>query len=245
MSVILSVDGITKRFGGLVALRDVSFEVAEGEIFGVIGANGSGKSTLFSVISGFLKPTAGSVHLQGEAINGSRPHTVAQRGIGRTFQIVRPFPDVTVLDNVLIGALAHENKISRARSRAMETLELCDLYDRRSRLAGALPLVDQKRLEIARALAGAPRVLLLDETMAGLRPKEIEAALKLIHTIQEQGTTILIVEHMMRILMGVVDRVLVLSQGKVIANDLPYTVSQNPDVIKAYLGSKYAQAQGR
>jgi branched-chain amino acid transport system ATP-binding protein len=240
---ILKVQGVTRRFGGLVAVDNVSFEVRQGEKLGVIGPNGSGKTTLFSLISGFVKPDAGSVRLLGEEVAGLAPHVITRRGMGRTFQIVRPFPDVTVLDNVTIGALVHEKRVDRARAHAAEVLHLCGLYDKRNVLGGALQLVDRKRLEIARTLAGNPKLLLLDETMAGLRPREADAALELIQTIHEQGITILIVEHMMRILMSVADRVLVLNQGKVIANDVPAVVSRDPRVIEAYLGSKYAQAQ--
>jgi branched-chain amino acid transport system ATP-binding protein len=240
---ILKVQGVTRRFGGLVAVDNVSFEVRQGEKLGVIGPNGSGKTTLFSLISGFVKPDAGSVRLLGEEVAGQAPHVITRRGMGRTFQIVRPFPDVTVLDNVTIGALVHEKRVDRARAHAAEVLHLCGLYDKRNVLGGALQLVDRKRLEIARTLAGNPKLLLLDETMAGLRPREADAALELIQTIHEQGITILIVEHMMRILMSVADRVLVLNQGKVIANDVPAVVSRDPRVIEAYLGSKYAQAQ--
>lgn len=243
MSVILNVENVSKRFGGLLALDEVSFKVRQGDILGVIGANGSGKTTLFSIISGFVEPTAGSVQLQGVEMAGRRPHEVAQHGIGRTFQIVRPFPDVSVFDNVVIGALAHEHKVGHAKARAAEVLDLCGLYEKRNLLGGALPLVDRKRLEIARALAGNPNVLLLDEAMAGLRPREVDAALELIKAIHDQGVTLLIVEHVMRILMGLADRVLVLNHGQVIAEDAPTVVSRDPNVIEAYLGKKYAQTQ--
>ncbi len=241
--VILRIEGINKRFGGLQALRDVSFDVRRGEKLGLIGPNGSGKTTLFSAISGFIRPDSGRVVFGAHQIAGLPPHAIAGLGLGRTFQVVRPFADVSVLDNVIIGALKAERNMRRARECALAVLARCGLADRRHHLAGSLQLVDRKRLEIARILAGGPKVFLLDETMAGLRPGEADSALKLIQSINDEGVTLIIVEHMMRILMSIVDRVVVLNGGQVIGNDVPKVISRDPHIIEAYLGSKYAEAQ--
>ena len=242
-NAILRIEGINKRFGGLHALRDVSFDVSRGEKLGLIGPNGSGKTTLFSVISGFVQPNAGSVYLDSERISGSKPHAITKRGLGRTFQVVRPFVDATVLDNVVVGALKVESNVRQAKELAETTLERCGLHDRRFQIARSLQLVDRKRLEIARILAGDPKVFLLDETMAGLRPREAESALELIQSINDDGVTLIIVEHMMRILMSIVDRVVVLNHGQVIGNDSPKVISRDPKIIEAYLGRNYAETQ--
>lgn len=242
-SPILRISGINKRFGGLQALGDVSFDVQPGEKLGLIGPNGSGKTTLFSAISGFIRPDSGQVFFEGQQIAGLAPHAIATRGLGRTFQVVRPFTDVTVLDNVIIGALKKERNVRAARERALVVLERCGLIERRNQVAASLQLVDRKRLEIARILAGDPKVFLLDETMAGLRVGEADSALKLIQSINDEGITLIIVEHMMRILMSIVDRVVVLNGGRVIGNDVPKVIARDPQIIEAYLGSKYAEAQ--
>src|SRR5690625_1157080 len=242
-NAILRVEGISKRFGGLQALGDVHFNVQRGEKLGLICPNGSGKTTLFSVISGFVQPNAGSVYLESEKISESKPHAITKLGLGRTFQVVRPFVDATVLDNVVVGALKTETSVARAKEIAEATLERCGLYERRNHMARSLQLVDRKRLEIARILAGDPKVFLLDETMAGLRPREAESALKLIQSINDDGVTLIIVEHMMRILMSIVDRVVVLNHGQVIGNDLPKVISRDPKIIEAYLGRNYAETQ--
>ena len=238
MSALLSVAAVSKRFRGLVAVDRVSFEVAEGAIFAVIGPNGAGKTTLFSMIAGAMAPTEGVIAFAGQPITGLPADAICRRGIARTFQIVRPFPALSVEDNVTIGALLHRHDVAAARRRAHELLARLDLFDKRHRLASTLTLPDRKRLEVARALATGPRLLLLDEVMAGLRPTETDRMVAILKAInRETGLTILLIEHVMRAVMALASRVLVLDHGTAIAEGAPESVVRDPAVVQSYLGA--------
>jgi branched-chain amino acid transport system ATP-binding protein len=237
MSALLSVNGVGKRFRGLVAVDRVSFAVPEGGIFAVIGPNGAGKTTLFNTIAGVLQPDAGTITFDGERIDGLSPDRVCRCGIGRTFQIVRPFPALSVEDNVIVGALLHRRHVADARVRAHEVLRRLDLYDKRERRASSLTLPDRKRLEVARALATDPKLLLLDEVMAGLRPTETDRMVAILHGLnRDTGLTILLIEHVMRAVMALASRILVLHHGAAIAEGPPDEVVRDPAVIDSYLG---------
>jgi len=236
---LLAVDGVTKRFRGLVAVDAVSFDVAEGEIFAVIGPNGAGKTTLFNLMAGVHAPDSGSIAFAGTRIDGLRPDEVARRGIGRTFQIVRPFPGMTVLDNVIVGGLMRGAAVDAARDAARSILARLELHDQQAKLASELTLPDRKRLEVARALATAPRLLLLDEVMAGLRPTEVDRIVAILRSInRESGTTIILIEHVMRAVMALAARVLVLHHGAVIAQGQPAEIVRHPEVMRSYLGTE-------
>jgi branched-chain amino acid transport system ATP-binding protein len=238
MGDLLEVNGLSKRFGGLRAIQDVEFAVAEGAIFAVIGPNGAGKTTLFNLIAGSLRPDTGSIHFAGERIDGLAPDAVCRRGIARTFQIVRPFPALTVEENVVIGALLHADGVDTARSAAGEVLARLDLYDKRHQAASSLTLPDRKRLEVARALATRPKLLLLDETMAGLRPTETDRMVATLRELNRAGVTILLIEHVMRAVMALASRILVLHHGATIAQGSPREVVRDPAVLSSYLGAE-------
>jgi branched-chain amino acid transport system ATP-binding protein len=239
MTALLSVEAVGKRFRGLLAVDDVSFTVEPGAIFAVIGPNGAGKTTLFSMIAGALKPDRGKIMFAGARIDGRRPDVVCRRGIGRTFQLVRPFPALSVEDNVVIGGLLHRNDVVLARRRAHEVLWHLDLFDKRHQLASALTLPDRKRLEVARALATDPKLLLLDEVMAGLRPVETDRMVTILTRLnRETGLTILLIEHVMRAVMALASRVLVLHHGAAIAEGPPEAVVREPAVVESYLGAE-------
>ncbi len=239
MSALLSVDGISKRFRGLLAVDQVTFEVPEGGIFAVIGPNGAGKTTLFNMIAGVFAPNGGSITFAGERIDGLAPDRICRQGIGRTFQIVRPFPALTVEDNVIVGALLNRPHTRDARTHAGEVLRRLDLYDKRDQRASALTLPDRKRLEVARALATDPKLLLLDEVMAGLRPTETDRMVSILQELnRETGLTILLIEHVMRAVMALAGRILVLHHGAPIAEGPPAEVVHNPAVIHSYLGAE-------
>lgn len=242
---MLKGETISKRFGGLTALDRVSFEVRRGEIVGLIGPNGSGKTTLFNVISGLFKPDRGTISFLGKRIHGLAPHKIAKLGVGRTFQIVRPLMDLTLLENVAIGVLYGRDVIDdipRARERALEILEFTELADKAHNYPGQLALEDRKRLEVARSLASRPAIILLDEVFAGLNPKEIEGAIELTFRIRDEfGVTIFMIEHVMKAIMETCSRIIVLSHGVKIADDVPTAIADNPEVIGAYLGSRYAE----
>ena len=236
MSAFFSIAGVSKRFRGLVAVDRASCEVAQGEIFAVIGPNGAGKTTLFNMIAGTLKPDDGAITFQGERIDGLRPDEICRRGIARTFQIVRPFPALTVEDNIMIGALLRTSDTARATRTAHEVMHQLDLFDKRGRIAKSLTLPDRKRLEVARALATAPQLLLLDEVMAGLRPTETDRIVAILRELNAQGLTILLIEHVMRAVMALASRVLVLHHGAQIALGTPQAVTREPAVVESYLG---------
>ena len=239
MAALLEVANVSKNFSGLAAVSDVTFAVPEGAIFAVIGPNGAGKTTLFNMIAGVFPPNAGRIAFAGERIDGLPPDEVCRRGIGRTFQLVRPFPGLSVEDNVMVGALLRRSKVPAARAHAREVLARLDLYDKRAQPAAALTLPDRKRLEVARALATGPRLLLLDEVMAGLRPTETDRIVDILTRInQESGLTILLIEHVMRAVMSLASRVLVLHHGAAIAEGTPAAVVRDPAVVESYLGAE-------
>ncbi len=239
MSALLQVDGVSKRFRGLVAVDRLSFEVLEGGIYAVIGPNGAGKTTLFNTIAGVFRPDGGEIRFAGERIDCLREDEICRRGVGRTFQIVRPFPALSVEDNVVIGALLRHAHVDDARTRASEVLKRLDLYDKRAQRASALTLPDRKRLEVARALATKPKLLLLDEVMAGLRPTETDRMVSILRALnRDMSVTILLIEHVMRAVMALAGRILVLHHGAAIAEGAPHEVVRDEAVIHSYLGAE-------
>jgi branched-chain amino acid transport system ATP-binding protein len=235
---LLSVSGLTKYFGGLKAVSDLSFEVEKGKILGLIGPNGAGKTTAFNLIAGFISPSAGAILFEGENISGLKAYAVTRKGIARTFQIVKPFKKLTVLENVTLAAFLKFPSRKDAEKEAGRILEKVGLKSKAHGLAADLTLSDQKRLEIARALATDPKLLLLDEPMGGLNATEIDQASLLVKNISREGVTIIWVEHVLKAIMNVSDRVVVINYGKKIAEGTPQQVVENPEVIAAYLGSK-------
>lgn len=238
---MLDVEGLYKSFGGLVAIKNLDFTVNEGEIVGLIGPNGSGKTTFFNLISGLLKPDAGKIRFDNRDITGVRPHQICQAGIARTFQLVRPFTRMSPLQNVMVGrAYGTEpaHSMRQAKSESEETLAFTGLARKKVAMAAMLSLVDRKRLEIARALATKPKLLLLDEMMSGLNPAETEDAMSLVKKIRDSGITLIVVEHVMRAVLGISDRVIVLNGGEKIAEGTPQEVASNRQVIEAYLGEE-------
>ncbi|MEA2954757.1 MAG: branched-chain amino acid transport system ATP-binding protein [Alphaproteobacteria bacterium] len=239
MTALLSIDGVSKRFRGLLAVDNASFRVMQGSIFAVIGPNGAGKTTLFNIIAGVLTPDQGSIIFAGQRIDGLRPDEICRRGIGRTFQLVRPFPALSVEDNVIVGAMLHRPDLPAARTHAHEVLRRLDLFGKRDQLAAGLTLPDRKRLEVARALATDPKLLLLDEVMAGLRPAETDRMVAILTALnRESGLTILLIEHVMRAVMALAERVLVLHHGAAIAEGPPDAVVREPAVVESYLGAE-------
>ncbi len=236
---ILEVRGVTKRFGGLTANDDVSFSVNEGEIVSIIGPNGAGKSTLFNCITGFYRPSAGQVIYGGRDITGLKADRICRMGIARTFQIVQVIGDMTVLENAMTGAFLRSPRRRDAVRRAEEVLAFTHLLDKRDFLGAALTVADKKRLEVAMALATEPRLLMLDESMAGLTPVELRGIMPLLREVRQRGVTRVLVEHVMEAVMQLSDRVIVLTSGKKLLEGTPREVVVNPQVIQAYLGERY------
>ncbi len=238
MSMLLQVQGVTKRFGGLQALTQVTFDLPKGQIFGLIGPNGAGKTTLFNTINGVYHPEEGRILFQGKDVTQMHPYHLAKMGMARTHQIVRPLNELTVRENVMVGAcFGHENQsLGKAAKIADETLDFVKISGRSDQLAGSLNVAQKKRLEMARALAAHPHLLLLDEVLAGLNPSEIDGMIQMVLDIRAQGITIIMIEHLMKAVMNVSDRILVLDYGEQIAEGSPSEIANHPKVIEAYLG---------
>ena len=237
---LLELQGLTRHFGGLRAVGDLSFAVEAGEILGLIGPNGAGKTTVFNLVTGFVRPSSGRILLAGRPIAGLRPHAVARRGVARTFQIVKPFPGLTVKENVTLAAFLRHRRRADAEAAALEVLQRLGLSHRAGDLASQLTLMDQKRLEMAKALATGPRLLLLDEPMGGLNPAEVDAASAIVRKIRDAGVTVVLVEHVMKAIMRISDRVVVMNQGEKIAEGPPARVVEEPEVLAAYFGKRAA-----
>jgi branched-chain amino acid transport system ATP-binding protein len=239
MTGLLELAHVSKRFSGLRAVQDVSFVVPEGKIAALIGPNGAGKTTCFNVIAGVYRPDAGEVRLGGQRIDGWRPDQICRAGVGRTFQLVKPFAGLTVMENVTVGALNACAGVREAKEQAARLLEQLGLAAKRDRMASSLTLPDRKRLEVARALATGPRILLLDEVMAGLRPTEMDQMVALFRDLNARlGLTILLIEHVMRAVMALASQIVVLHHGEVIASGTPAQVTRDPAVLECYLGEE-------
>lgn len=236
---LLHIEHLTKSFGGLKAVNGFDQEIEQGEIIGLIGPNGAGKSTLFSLVNGFHRADEGRILFDGEDITHRGPHEICKKGIARSFQVVRPFSDMTVLDNVAVGTFCRCEHRNEARTRATRILEFVGLDAQKNRPAKSLTIADKKRLEMARALGTEPKLLLLDEVMAGLNPKETEETIRLVREIRKTGVTVFIIEHIMRVIMTLSDRISILQHGQKIAEGVPQEVVRNEKVIKAYLGEEY------
>ncbi|MGE0283015.1 MAG: ABC transporter ATP-binding protein [Rhizobiaceae bacterium] len=237
---ILEATNIVKRFGGLTAVNGVNFYCARGEIVGLIGPNGAGKTTFFNVVSGFMPPDSGTVVLKGESILGLKPHTISRMGMSRTFQIVKPFAEMTVLENVMVGAFSVHRKAAAARAAAMAALELVGFADWAERTAGELPVAGRKRLEVAKVMACRPELILLDEVMAGLTPSEHNVMIDTVRAIRDSGVTVVVIEHVMPVIMSLCDRIYVLHHGELICEGAPNDIVRDPEVVRAYLGEEFA-----
>jgi len=241
---ILELKGLTQRFGGLIAVNDVDLSVEAGEIVGLIGPNGAGKTTVVNLITGVFKPSSGTVTFKGRRLDGLKPYQISRMGVARTYQVVQPFPEMSVLENVMAPAIFAAGASSKAEAMraADEAIDFLGLKDLRDTLASELTLAERKRLELAKSLAMKPEVLLLDEVNAGLNPAEIEVALEMIRAIAARGVTIILIEHLMKVVMSLCSRIVVLHHGAKIAEGKPDEITQNEKVIQAYLGNRYAKA---
>ncbi|MBK8048814.1 MAG: ABC transporter ATP-binding protein [Anaerolineales bacterium] len=239
---ILTVENISIRFGGLVAVRDLSLSVEPGEIVGLIGPNGAGKTTAFNMISGYYHPDEGRVIFGGKDVPKRLPDQICKLGLARTFQVVKPFPHLTVFENVVVGAYNRTNNKKVAGRKAQEVIDFLGMSDMSQQLAGSLPVASRKRLEIAKALATGPKMILLDEAMAGLRPAETDQIIELVRQVSNEGIAMLLVEHVMRVIMSLAHRIVVLHHGEVIAQGEPNAVVRDPAVIDAYLGGEAVDA---
>jgi branched-chain amino acid transport system ATP-binding protein len=240
---LLELERVTKRFGGLTAVSGVSFTVPAGEILGIIGPNGAGKTTLFNVISGYYRPEDGRVVFAGHDVTGQPPHAICRLGLTRTFQLVKPFGNLSVIDNVMIGALTRLPTVSSARLEAERVVETCGLASHATGQARTLPIGLRKRLEVARALATRPRLLLLDEVMSGLNPTELAGMIELIRRLHADGLTLIVIEHIMAAMMRLAQRIVVLHHGEAIAEGAPAAITQDRRVVDAYLGEEFVLAQ--
>jgi branched-chain amino acid transport system ATP-binding protein len=240
---MLQLESVTKRFGGLTAVRNVTLDVQPGELLGIIGPNGAGKTTLFNVISGFYRPEEGRIRFDGRDVTGLSAHAIARLGLTRTFQIVKPFGNLSVSDNVMIGALTRLSSIREARAEAERVIALCGLGPHAHARAKALPIALRKRLEVARALATRPRLLLLDEVMAGLNPSELTGIIELIRRVHAEGVTLIVIEHIMAALMRLAQRIVMLHHGEKLAEGAPAEITRDRRVIDAYLGEEFNLAE--
>jgi len=240
---VLKLEGVTKRFGGLTAVREVSLEVREGDLLGIIGPNGAGKATLFNMISGFYRPDEGRILYEGRDVTGLPPHAICRLGLTRTFQIVKPFGNLSVRDNVMIGALTRLRHVREARREAERVIEICGLSPHAEARAKGLPIGLRKRLEVARALATKPRLLLLDEVMAGLNPTELAGIIELIRRLHADGLSLIIIEHIMAAMMRLAQRIAMLHHGEKIAEGTPAEITRDRRVIDAYLGEEFVLAE--
>ena len=238
-SSLLEIKNVSKQFGGLAALTDVTYDVHEGEILGLIGPNGAGKTTLFNCVNGFYPPTKGEVYFKGEKVSGLQPYQICKRGMGRTFQVVKPLQRMSVLDNVIASSFLRAPTKSGATKLAIESLQFTGLYEDRDVISKGLPLGKRKKLEITRALATQPEFLLLDESFAGLNPSEQDEMIAIIRKVKEKGITIMVIEHHMKVIMSLSDRIVVLNYGQKIAEGTPKEIGSNPLVIEAYLGEAH------
>jgi len=237
---LLSVENLTKSFGGVTACNSVGATINAGEIVGLIGPNGAGKTTFLNLISGYFRPTCGSIHFQDRSLVGLKPSQICRLGIARTHQVVKPFGNLSVYKNIEVGAFLRSHSKRDLHERVENVLELTKLTDLKDKVARELPLTMRKRLEIARAVATGPSFLLLDEAMAGLNPSELDPAIELVQELKKRGITLLVIEHIMKVIMSISERILVLVEGRLIADDKPKAVASNPQVIKAYLGESRA-----
>ena len=240
---MLTLERVTKRFGGLTAVREVSLDVRAGDLLGIIGPNGAGKTTLFNVISGYYRPDGGRVVFDGRDVGGLPPHVICRLGLTRTFQLVKPFGNLSVMDNAMIGALTRLGRVRVARLEAERVIATCGLTPHAAARAKALPIGLRKRLEVARALATRPRLLLLDEVMAGLNPSELAGMIELIRRLHADGVTLIVIEHIMAAMMRLARRIVVLHHGEAIAEGAPAAITQDRRVVDAYLGEEFVLAQ--
>jgi branched-chain amino acid transport system ATP-binding protein len=241
---LLEVTGITKRFGGLCAVNDLNLSLDKGQILGLIGPNGAGKTTAFNMISGFYKPDEGDITFEGKNITGLRPDQICKLGLTRTFQVVKPFPQLSVRDNVMVGAYNRTNDKKVARQKAEEIIEFLGMQEMEGMTASSLSVAYRKRLEVAKALATDPKIILLDEAMAGLRPIETDHMIDLVRQVSNQGIALLLVEHVMRVIMSLAERIVVIHHGEKIAEGKPQEIVHDKEVIDAYLGEVEIDVKG-